>query len=92
MWQGLGRFGWFRLGRAWLGGVCLYALGMPSTTVVLDQFCASCAKVGKTRVPRSLPGDVVICCLCGDVSALSADLEPVGLTLAQWDELDLLEV
>lgn len=56
--------------------------------VALEGLCDPCAKVGKAHVPRSLPGDVVICCLCGVVEARDADDRPCGLTLDQWDELE----
>jgi hypothetical protein len=56
--------------------------------VALEGLCDPCAKVGKAHVPRSLPGDVVICCLCGVVEARDADDQPCGLTLDQWDDLE----
>lgn len=56
--------------------------------VALEGFCGSCAKVGKAHVPRLLPGDVVICCLCGIVEARDADGQPCGLTLDQWEDLE----
>lgn len=59
-------------------------------TVALEGLCDSCAKVGKMYVPGLMPGDVLICCLCGDVSARGADLETVGLTLSQCDEVETL--
>ena len=55
--------------------------------MTLEGFCDSCAKVGKTHVPRSLPGDVIICYLCGAIEACDADDQSCGLTLAQWDDL-----
>lgn len=57
-------------------------------TMTLEGLCGSCSKVGKTHVPRSLPGDVIICYLCGTIEARTADNEPCGLTLEQWDELE----
>jgi hypothetical protein len=56
--------------------------------VALEGLCGSCAKVGKTHVSRSLPGDVIICCLCGNAEARDADDQPCGLTLEQWDDLE----
>lgn len=72
-------------GRAWQVGPILS--GMP-VIVALDGLCDSCAKVGKTHVPRSLPGDVVICCLCGSIEARDADNQSCGLTLDQWNDLE----
>jgi hypothetical protein len=56
--------------------------------VKFDLLCRLCREAAYPAQTSEMPGDIVVCGMCGLAYGLDADANPVALTLEQWDKLE----